>query len=859
MATYVNDLRLKEIATGDESGTWGTSTNTNLELIGEALGYATEGITTNADTHATTVADGSTDPGRAMYIKYTGTLDSACTITIGPNTMTRVHIIENATSGSQNIIIKQGSGAEVTIPNGFVKAVYLDGAGSGAAVVEAFDNLSVGTNFRIGNGAAEDTTLIFDGNAQDFYIGLDDSTDDLVFGKGSTLGTTQAMAIDENMDVAFGPTTNVTITNDGNEDTLTLVSTDADASVGPNLVLYRNSSSPADSDLLGQIKIVGRNDNSQDVVAFQMQNYMTDVSDGTEDASVYFYVMAGGAVRERIGLGPTAIVINEDSQDVDFRIESDNNANMLFVDAGNDHVNFGTSTDYGGVVNIESTDNNYTLMLASTDGDANAGPWLGFDRVSSSPAADDNVGSMAFVGRDSGGNQTTYGEIRSYINDPTDGSEDGRFKLSLMSGGTVRSLLDISGSNAIVFNEDSQDIDFRIESNGDDAVFFIDAGNDRVILGHDSARTNYYNGSLGSALQIETHATANRYVSIGATVNSDDANGAYLILATSRGTAANSTTICENGDFFGSLSFQGGDGNQLVEGASIAGQCDGTPGANDMPGSLQFRTTADGQSTVTEHMRIGHTGMVSMGTTGQNGGGWTERLQVAGNSVRSNVAFFTGFGGSAVTGFSSGNSTNAVNFLLFYNYNDTAVGSIQISNAATGTSVSFNTTSDYRLKENVEYDWDGLTRLKQLKPARFTWKADDSGTVVDGFIAHEAQQVVPESVTGTYNETEDVTDAVLNSIGNVIDEGISEDDWKAGKNPILWTEDDLNIPDGVSVGDVKTEAKYAADTTWKNKHTKDKYQGIDQSKLVPLLVKAVQEQQTLLETLETKVKALESG
>jgi hypothetical protein len=143
MATYVNDLRLKEIANGDESGTWGTSTNTNLELIGEALGFGTEAITTNADTHTSTVADGSTDPARAMYIKYTGTLDSACTITIGPNTMTRVHIIENATSGSQNIVIKQGSGATVTIGNGNVKVVFLDGAGAGAAVTDALIDLEL--------------------------------------------------------------------------------------------------------------------------------------------------------------------------------------------------------------------------------------------------------------------------------------------------------------------------------------------------------------------------------------------------------------------------------------------------------------------------------------------------------------------------------------------------------------------------------------------------------------------------------------------------------------------------------------------------------------------------------------------
>jgi hypothetical protein len=142
-STYVNDLRLNEMGTGDASGTWGTTTNTNLELIGEAFGYGTEGITTNADTHTSTIADGATDPVRAMYVKYTGTLDSACTITIAPNTINRMHFIENGTSGSQNIIISQGSGANVTIAPGTSKAVYLDGAGSGAAVVDAFASLAV--------------------------------------------------------------------------------------------------------------------------------------------------------------------------------------------------------------------------------------------------------------------------------------------------------------------------------------------------------------------------------------------------------------------------------------------------------------------------------------------------------------------------------------------------------------------------------------------------------------------------------------------------------------------------------------------------------------------------------------------
>ena len=149
-STYVNNLRLNEMGTGDQSGTWGTVTNTNLELIGEALGYGTEAITTNADTHLSTVADGSTDQARAMYVKYTGALDSTCTVTIAPNTMKRVQIIENATSGSQSIIVKQGSGATVTVPNGTTKICVLDGAGSGAAVIDGLQNLSISGDLTIG-------------------------------------------------------------------------------------------------------------------------------------------------------------------------------------------------------------------------------------------------------------------------------------------------------------------------------------------------------------------------------------------------------------------------------------------------------------------------------------------------------------------------------------------------------------------------------------------------------------------------------------------------------------------------------------------------------------------------------------
>ena len=192
-STFVNNLRLEEMNTGEQSGTWGTKTNTNLELIGEALGFGTEAITTNADTHDTTVADATSDAGRAMFIKYTGTLDSACTITISPNTMKRVHIIENGTSGSQNIVISQGSGANVTIAPGTAKVLYLDGAGSGAAVVDAFAHLAA-VDLTVDDDliVSDDVTLKSDGAVLGF--GADtDTTLTHTDGTGLTLNGTNKL------------------------------------------------------------------------------------------------------------------------------------------------------------------------------------------------------------------------------------------------------------------------------------------------------------------------------------------------------------------------------------------------------------------------------------------------------------------------------------------------------------------------------------------------------------------------------------------------------------------------------------------------------------------------------------------
>jgi hypothetical protein len=145
MASFINDLRLKEITTGDEDGTWGTSTNTNLSLVADAFSLGTKDMAADAD-ETFTMPDAVADGTRSLYLKITSavSLSVTRTVTLAPNTVSKVWIIENATSGSQSIVIAQGSGGTVTIATGTKVMVVTDGAGAGAAVVNANPSAATG-------------------------------------------------------------------------------------------------------------------------------------------------------------------------------------------------------------------------------------------------------------------------------------------------------------------------------------------------------------------------------------------------------------------------------------------------------------------------------------------------------------------------------------------------------------------------------------------------------------------------------------------------------------------------------------------------------------------------------------------
>ena len=133
-STYTNDLRLELIAVGEGAGSapndWGSKTNVNLTSIAAALGAGIEQIASDGDA-TITLADGAADEFRSLFLKITSavSLTATRTLTFAPNTISKVWIVENATTGGQSITISQGSGANVTIENGQAKLIYTDGAG----------------------------------------------------------------------------------------------------------------------------------------------------------------------------------------------------------------------------------------------------------------------------------------------------------------------------------------------------------------------------------------------------------------------------------------------------------------------------------------------------------------------------------------------------------------------------------------------------------------------------------------------------------------------------------------------------------------------------------------------------------
>ena len=421
----------------------------------------------------------------------------------------------------------------------------------------------------------------------------------------------------------------------------------------------------------------------------------------------------------------------------------------------------------------------------------------------------------------------------------------------------------------------------------------------RVLVGNTAARAA---GDVTAQLQVEGTSFATASATFISNAGASAGNQTHITIAKSRGSSDGSSTILAEDDGIGLIQWAGADGTDINSvAAKIHAFVDGTPGSNDMPGRLVFGTTADGASTPTERVLIDKNGRMGINSdasgpdrllhvSDSNNGGAVTPFRLtningsSGTEVRmefecgvdevayigaknegsdigplmfatatSQAAYPTEKmrltnGGQLLIGATtphddellrvheSGTNNEIANFRcsdanhaktmismihmgsgdkVFFSFKRggslTQVGRILTS----ASSTTYQTSSDYRLKENVTAISDGITRLKTLKPYRFNFKIEPDKTV-DGFFAHEVT-AVPEAISGTKDEVE-----------------------------TTYYKNSDTIPEGKAVGDVKDTASPV-------------YQGIDQSKLVPLLTAALQEAITKIETLETKVAALEAA
>jgi len=615
-SSYVNDLRLNEMATGDASGSWGTNTNVNLELIGEGLGYGTEGITTNANTHTSTVADGATDPVRAMYVEYTGTLDSACTITIAPNTINRMHFIENGTSGSQNIIIKQGSGATITIPPGDTKAVYLDGAGSGAAVVDAFaslsvvdlkvqDDLTVTDDVAIGGLATVGGTLA--------VTGIVTLTDDLIIGDGKTIGSASdvdAMTIASNGQITLTQTligTALDISGDIDVDGVTnLDNTDIDGTLDVSgQVTFADGSAGAPSI-----------SNTGDVNAglfFSAADVMSFSAGGTAQ-----FTMADGSI------SPVT------DNDIDLGTASLKYKSFFagLVDAENFKVNGGQGSDgqvltsTGSGVAFEDAGGGPTFKVFGTSsimvGDdatgtinaANFNTALGVDVFAALTSADENtmVGFSAGKGITTGGSNVGVG-VNTFLGTLTGGNNVaiGLGVLAAATSGFNNTAVGTTAMGGVVTGRDNTCIGF-------DAGDVITSGQFNTFVGSQSGEltttANDNTGVGGNAMAANVSGAKNSALGFNAlaanTTGPNSTAVGYGALA-SHTTAGNNTAV----------GYQAGDaittGDQGVYIGQDAGGA-GTTGTNTVVGAVALTTQILG----TRNTALGYGAMQLAGGDGSS-------------------------------------------------------------------------------------------------------------------------------------------------------------------------------------------------------------------------------------------------
>ena len=286
-------------------------------------------------------------------------------------------------------------------PDGSIAVADLDIDGAtdiGAAIVDAdlfiVDDGAGGTNRKVTASRLKTYVGTFDtdaavtfnesGNDVDFRIESNGDANCFVVNAGNDNVNIRTGGV--NLGGVFNVIGATVIQIDDNSDNLTLTSTDADSNAGPNLRLYRNNDSNGNDDILGQISFDGRNNNSQDVEYAFIRSFAGVITDGSESGVLDFRTIVGGTERNRLSINPTATTFNEEGIDLDFRVESEDEANFFVIDAGNNVAGIGST---GSTIrfNITNASNSNTTLAIQNTASDNASVATGVDCVRAANSA----------------------------------------------------------------------------------------------------------------------------------------------------------------------------------------------------------------------------------------------------------------------------------------------------------------------------------------------------------------------------------------------------------------------------------------------------------------------------------------
>ena len=489
---------------------------------------------------------------------------------------------------------------------------------------------------------------------------------------------------------------------------------------------------------------------------------------GSTDNGIY----SPGTDQVAISTNGTAAVTVDASQRVGIGTASP--ATKLEITHGNE-LGLLTSGPYNFQAKFESTDSEAAIVIedSNSTNDGNRigviGDNMAFTTANTESVRIDSSGNVG-IGTTSPTAKldiegSSSGEIGLHINNtsgPTSilTSTGGSYSFAgvgantswLLTSGDTLAIGPYSANGIIKFVTNSAER-MRIDSSG------------RMLVGTSSARSNLYNNSSGVAPQIQLEGTSFVTSSMMLVRNSADGNDTSIILGKTRGTSTGANTVVSSGDGIGAISFQGADGSELVEAASIQALIDGTPGTNDMPGRLVFSTTADGASSPTERMRINSAGKVLIGKTNVAAGS-TSGLEMIGSANDTNYTFAVYDATGTDRVISVRNDNNLVS--------TTAYGRTTSSGANMNIdSAGFirRSTSSAKYKTNVETIEDSYSQaILDCRPVWYRSISDGDNPQWGwwGFIAEEVAEIDPRLVqwktTKTErNENNEIVDIVLDN------------------------------------------------------------------------------------------------